>query len=376
MKQSNQTEELTCIGCGATLQSESSDKAGFLPSSVLKKANEDEEIYCKRCFRLRHYNEVSDVELTDDDFLNMLHEISEKDALIVNLVDIFDFNGSLITGIQRFAGNNPILMVGNKVDLLPKSLKEGKMRQWLTERAHEAGIRPKEVVMTSAVNAQSVENLMSIIEKERKGRDVYVVGTTNVGKSTLINQIIQLATETENVITTSYFPGTTLGKIEIPLDDGSVLVDTPGVIQSSQLAHYLSPKELKQVTPRKEVKPKVYQLNEEQTLFFGGVARFDYVSGSGKQSFVSFVSNELKIHRTKLEKADDLYERKQGELLQPPLPENVEAFPELKRVEFTTKEPSDIVFSGLGWVTVDQPGTKVAGWAPKGVDVVIRKAMI
>lgn len=376
MKQSNQTEELTCIGCGATLQSESSDKAGFLPSSVLKKANEDEEIYCKRCFRLRHYNEVSDVELTDDDFLNMLHEISEKDALIVNLVDIFDFNGSLITGIQRFAGNNPILMVGNKVDLLPKSLKEGKMRQWLTERAHEAGIRPKEVVMTSAVNAQSVENLMSIIEKERKGRDVYVVGTTNVGKSTLINQIIQLATETENVITTSYFPGTTLGKIEIPLDDGSVLVDTPGVIQSSQLAHYLSPKELKQVTPRKEVKPKVYQLNEEQTLFFGGVARFDYVSGSGKQSFVSFVSNELKIHRTKLEKADDLYERKQGELLQPPLPENVEVFPKLKRVEFTIKEPSDIVFSGLGWVTVDQPGTKVAGWAPKGVDVVIRKAMI
>lgn len=376
MKQSNQTEELTCIGCGATLQSESSDKAGFLPSSVLKKANEDEEIYCKRCFRLRHYNEVSDVELTDDDFLNMLHEISEKDALIVNLVDIFDFNGSLITGIQRFAGNNPILMVGNKVDLLPKSLKKGKMRQWLTERAHEAGIRPKEVVMTSAVNAQSVENLMSIIEKERKGRDVYVVGTTNVGKSTLINQIIQLATETENVITTSYFPGTTLGKIEIPLDDGSVLVDTPGVIQSSQLAHYLSPKELKQVTPRKEVKPKVYQLNEEQTLFFGGVARFDYVSGSGKQSFVSFVSNELKIHRTKLEKADDLYERKQGELLQPPLPENVEVFPKLKRVEFTIKEPSDIVFSGLGWVTVDQPGTKVAGWAPKGVDVVIRKAMI
>lgn len=376
MKQSNQTEELTCIGCGATLQSESSDKAGFLPSSVLKKANENEEIYCKRCFRLRHYNEVSDVELTDDDFLNMLHEISEKDALIVNLVDIFDFNGSLITGIQRFAGNNPILMVGNKVDLLPKSLKEGKMRQWLTERAHEAGIRPKEVVMTSAVNAQSVENLMSIIEKERKGRDVYVVGTTNVGKSTLINQIIQLATETENVITTSYFPGTTLGKIEIPLDDGSVLVDTPGVIQSSQLAHYLSPKELKQVTPRKEVKPKVYQLNEEQTLFFGGVARFDYVSGSGKQSFVSFVSNELKIHRTKLEKADDLYERKQGELLQPPLPENVEVFPKLKRVEFTIKEPSDIVFSGLGWVTVDQPGTKVAGWAPKGVDVVIRKAMI
>lgn len=376
MKQSNQTEKLICIGCGATLQSDEPNKAGFVPSSVLNKEEVDEDIYCKRCFRLRHYNEVQDVELTDDDFLNMLHEISDKKALIVNVIDIFDFNGSLISGIHRFAGNNPVLLVGNKVDLLPKSLKEGKMRQWLTERAHEAGLRPSEVVLTSALKAESVEKLMNTIEKERQGRDVYVVGTTNVGKSTLINQIIQMATDTKEVITTSYFPGTTLGKIEIPLDDGHVLVDTPGVIHSSQMAHYLDAKELKQVTPRKEIKPKVYQLNEEQTLFFGGVGRFDYISGEGKQPVVCFVSNELKIHRTKLEKADDLYEKEKGGLLSPPLSENVAKFPPLKRVEFTVKEPSDIVFSGLGWVTVDQPNTKVAGWAPEGVDVLIRKAFI
>jgi hypothetical protein len=376
MKQSNQTEEYICIGCGATLQSEEPNKAGYLPASALQKATEEAEVYCKRCFRLRHYNEVQDVELTDDDFLNMLHEISETNALIVNVVDIFDFNGSLISGIHRFAGNNPVLLVGNKVDLLPKSLKEGKMRQWLTERAHEVGIRPTQVVMASALKPDSVEKVMEVIEEERNGRDVYVVGTTNVGKSTLINQIIQLATQSKEVITTSYFPGTTLGKIEIPLDDGNVLVDTPGIIQSSQMAHYLDPKELKMVTPRKEIKPKVYQLNEEQTLFFGGVARFDYVSGPGKQPFVAFVSNEINIHRTKLEKADDLYARKNGDILQPPLPKNVENFPKLKAYSFTIKEPSDIVFSGLGWVTIDQPGTHVTGWAPQGVDVVIRKALI
>lgn len=375
MKQSNETEALQCIGCGAKLQSDDPDKSGFLPSSVLDKAS-DNEIYCKRCFRLRHYNEVQDIELTNADFLNMLHEISDKNALVVNLVDIFDFNGSLITGIQRFAGKNPILLVGNKTDLLPKSLKESKMRQWLFERAHEVGIRPKEVLLTSALRSDSVEKLMQVIEEERQGRDVYVVGTTNVGKSTLINQIIKLATETENLITTSYFPGTTLGKIEIPLEDGRVLVDTPGIIQSSQMAHYLSAKELKQVTPRKEIKPKVYQLNQGQTLFFGGVARFDYVQGDGKQSFVCFVSNEVNIHRTKLENANDLYERKKGELLTPPFFENVEMFPELKRYEFTINEPTDIVFAGLGWVTVDEIGTKVAGWAPKGVDVLLRKALV
>lgn len=376
MSQLKDESELICIGCGATLQSSDDTKAGFLPFSVLKNADESEDLYCKRCFRLRHYNEVQDVELTDDDFLNMLHEISNKQALVVNIVDIFDFNGSFISSIQRFAGKNPVILVGNKIDLLPKSLKEGKMRQWLTERAHEAGVHPKEVFLTSAMRSDSVEALMNLIEKERKGQDVYVVGTTNVGKSTLINQIIKLATNTEDVITTSYFPGTTLGKIEISLDDERVLVDTPGIIQSSQIAHYLTPKELKQVTPRKEIKPKVYQLNVEQTLFLGGLARLDYIRGNGKQSFVCYLSNELNIHRTKLEKADELYAKQRGELLTPPYKDNLETFPELKRFEFNVKEPSDLVFSGLGWISIEDAGTTVAGWAPRGVDISLRKSMI
>ncbi|MFC6465448.1 ribosome biogenesis GTPase YqeH [Marinilactibacillus sp. GCM10026970] len=375
MNESNHND-MICIGCGAVLQSEHENKAGFLPQSVINNIDEDQEIYCKRCFRLRHYNEVQDVELTDADFLNMLHEISDKKALIINIVDIFDFNGSFIPGIQRFAGNNPVILVGNKTDLLPKSLKEGKMRQWLTERAHEAGLHPKAVFLTSAVKADSVEALMKMIDKERNGQDVYVVGTTNVGKSTLINQIIKLATDTEDVITTSYFPGTTLGKIEIPLDDNHVLVDTPGIIQSSQIAHYLTPKELKYVTPRKEIKPKVYQLNEEQTLFLGGLARFDYIKGNGKQAFVCYLSNELNIHRTKLEKADDLYARQKGAVLTPPFEESLDTLPELKRFEFMIKEPTDLVFSGLGWISIEHAGTKVAGWAPKGVDIIIRKSLI
>ncbi|MEC6747638.1 ribosome biogenesis GTPase YqeH [Marinilactibacillus sp. XAAS-LB27] len=375
MNESN-ANDIICIGCGAVLQSEHDNKAGFLPQSVINNIDEDQEVYCKRCFRLRHYNEVQDVELTDADFLNMLHEISDKKALIINIVDIFDFNGSFIPGIQRFAGNNPVILVGNKTDLLPKSLKEGKMRQWLTERAHEAGLHPKAVFLTSAVKSDSVEALMKMIDKERNGQDVYVVGTTNVGKSTLINQIIKLATDTEDVITTSYFPGTTLGKIEIPLDDNHVLVDTPGIIQSSQIAHYLTPKELKYVTPRKEIKPKVYQLNEEQTLFLGGLARFDYIKGNGKQPFVCYLSNELTIHRTKLEKADDLYARQKGAVLTPPFEESLDTLPELKRFEFMIKEPTDLVFSGLGWISIEHAGTKVAGWAPKGVDIIIRKSLI
>lgn len=377
MNQSESHKDFYCIGCGAKLQSTEENKAGYVPSSVLKRpSSELQNIYCRRCFRLRHYNEVSDVELTDDDFLRMLNEISSKDALIVNVVDIFDFSGTLITGMQRFAGNNPLLIVGNKIDLVPNAVSHGKIRQWLTEQMHESGIRPKDVVLTSAKRSESVKQLMKIIEKERKGRDVYIVGATNVGKSTLINQIINIATESDDVITTSYFPGTTLGSIEIPLDDGSNIIDTPGIIQRTNLTHFLSGKELKQVIPRREVKPKIYQLNDSQTIFVDGVARFDYIKGEGKQPFVFYVSNDLQLHRTKLDNADEFYEKQLGKMLNPPSEFTAQNFPKLTSHQFTVNEPSDIVVSGLGWVSVQEANTKVAMWAPEGVDVYIRKTMI
>ena len=47
----------------------------------------------------------------------------------------------------------------------------------------------------------------------------YIVGTTNVGKSTLINKLIEQSVGEKDVVTTSRFPGTTLDLIDIPLDE-------------------------------------------------------------------------------------------------------------------------------------------------------------
>ncbi|MDN6640524.1 MAG: ribosome biogenesis GTPase YqeH [Tetragenococcus sp.] len=368
------TEELRCVGCGVVIQTEDKNKIGYTSPKVLEKGLETGEVYCQRCFRLRHYNEIQDVSLTDDDFLRLLNEIGQKDALIVNVVDIFDFNGSLVPGLHRFVGDNPVLLVGNKVDVLPKSLKKTKLKQWMKEQAHQEGLRPVDVLLTSAQKDDALDTLLAKIEKYRNGRDVYIVGVTNVGKSTLINQIIQKTADVKDLITTSKFPGTTLDKIEVPLDDGHALIDTPGIVHRHQMAHYLGSKDLKIIAPQKEIKPKTYQLNPGQTLFLGGLARFDFIQGE-KSSFTVYVANDLMIHRTKLEKADSFYDNHVGELLQPPREDEKDAFPELARFEFSIKEKTDIVFAGLGWITVKDPAV-VSGWAPKGVDVITRKALI
>jgi ribosome biogenesis GTPase YqeH len=203
-----------------------------------------------------------------------------------------------------------------------------------------------------------------------------VVGCTNVGKSTFINRIIKEVTGEGDIITTSHFPGTTLDIIKIPLEDGKALIDSPGIINHHQMAHYVDKKDLKIITPKKEIKPKVFQLNEGQTLFFGGLARFDFISGD-RNSFVCHVSNEITIHRTKTDNADELYRNHVGELLAPPRKDELDSFPELVRQEFTIKEAkTDVVFSGLGWVTVNEPGVKVAAYVPKGVQTLTRKSLI
>lgn len=365
-------ENLICIGCGTKIQTDDPHLPGFTPKAALER----DPVLCQRCFRLKHYNDVVDVEIDNDEFLKILHGIGESENLVVKIVDIFDFNGSWLPGIHRFIGDNDCLLVGNKVDLLPRSTNKERLKKWLRHEAESLGLKPVDVILVSAEKGYHISEAMEKIEYYRKGKDVYVIGCTNVGKSTFINRIIEEVTGEKDLITTSFFPGTTLDRIEIPLDDGKAIYDTPGIINPHQMAHFVSKQDLKIITPKKEIKPKVYQLNEGQTLFFGGLARLDFVKGA-RNSFVCYLSNELRIHRTKLERADDLYRRQKGDLLSPPDASYADEFPRLVSQEFSLKAgKTDIVFSGLGWVMVANPGAVVRAHVPKGVHVYVRKALI
>lgn len=372
MSESETEQDWHCSGCGVKIQSEEPKKIGYAPSSALKR----DVVVCKRCFRLTHYNEIQPVAIEDDEFAAMFHSLHTKDALIVKVVDIVDVYGSWISGVQRFVGKNSVLLVANKVDLLPKSTNRGKLTNWLKKMASDEGLKPLDAMLMSTVSNEGVEEVINRIDELRKGKDVYVVGCTNVGKSSFINEILKLhGHEGDHFITTSHFPGTTLNLIDIPLGDEKSLVDTPGLINRHQIAHLLSPKSLKAITPKKELKPTVFQLKEEQTLFLGGLARLDFIKGA-PSSFVVYVANDLHIHRTKREKADALYKDHAGVLLTPPFKEDGEGTFELKKHTFKIgAEATDIVYSGLGWIRVQSESATIEVYAPKEVGVSVRPSI-
>lgn len=366
--------DIICIGCGSRLQSEDATKAGYLPASALKKAIEDEraDVYCQRCFRLRHYNEIMPVELNNDDFLNLLNSLANKKALIVNVVDLFDFSNSILTSLKRFVGDNDFILVGNKFDLFPKNSRQSRIKDWMRQEANRMGLYPKEVFLISAAKQKYLDELIEYLNKASTDRDVYFVGTTNVGKSTLINAIIDKMGDIKDLITTSRFPGTTLDRIEIPLDNGHFLVDTPGIMTKNQLATYLDAKDLALVSPKKPLKPATYQLLPGNTLFLGGLGRIDYVKGEST-SFTVYVPREVYVHRTKLEKADEFYQKHFGEMLTPP--KTTKDLPEMKGKEFKTTYKSDLLFGGIGFITVPE-GCVVKAYTPGQIGLGIRRALI
>lgn len=363
-----------CSGCGIPLQTEHKDRPGYVPSS----AKEREPAVCQRCFRIKNYNEASSVTVDQDEFLKLLGGIASTNSLVVHIVDLFDFEGSMISGLQRFVGHNEVLLVVNKIDLLPRVTNFNRLRNWVQKQAKENGLRVVDVVLCSAKRGTGFDRVVEAVGRLRGDRDVYVVGATNVGKSTLINRLISDYSDLHQELTVSRYPGTTLDAVHIPLDDGKHIVDTPGIVYESRLTEIIPRVDLGAVLPDKPLKPLTYQLDEKQTLFFGALVRFDFVEGE-HQSFTVYASSGIPIHRTKLERADELYENHKGAMLAPPNAEGLATMPAWTRhrLRIARGAKQDVFVSGLGWIKANsESGALIDVFAPRGIKVMLRDSMI
>lgn len=362
-------EDRRCPGCGVMLQSTDPQQLGFVPA---KRQEERETVWCQRCFRIRHYHEMKPVAQSTEAYLQKLSTIADQEALVVQIIDLFDFTGSLIEGLPRYIGSNPLLIIGNKMDLFPASIKPEKVRQWVQRQMKAAQLNPVDVIIGSAQKGEQAIEIMQAIEHYRCGRDVYMIGMANVGKSTWVNRMLQ-----ENgiaaPITTSPYPGTTLDWIPFPLDDGKKLIDTPGLLRLDRITERLNGDELKLVLPKVEIKPKVYQLHARQTLFLGGLARFDFVRGE-RQSFVFYCSNRLPLHRTKTEKAAAFFKKHAEQLLSPPQ----QRFTQWKKHSFSLdgRQKQEIEIAGLGFISVGKKAAQIDVHVPTGIYVGQRTALI
>jgi len=112
----------------------------------------------------------------------------------------------------------------------------------------------------------------------------------------------------------------------------------------------------------KRIKPAVYRINSGRTLYLGGLARIDYLSGP-LTYFTVFASHALYLHETATDKADDVWLSGADKFLTPVLygPDH-QPLPLLSR-DITLRSSVrgaeafvDIVWPGLGWISLTAVG--------------------
>ena len=369
-------EKLYCYGCGQILQCEDETQKGYVPEKILE---DKENILCQRCFKLQHYNTNSEVQLVEDDYITILKNIAREDALLVYVIDVFHFETSMIKNLDKYLKNQKVLVLANKRDLIPSAVKDEKLLKWIKDKLADHGIHNIiDIIMASGQTNYNTDLILEKIDDLREGKDVYIIGNANVGKSTFINSLLKnYSNETTNFITTSSFPGTTLNVIRIPLDSKSYIYDTPGIIQKDSMLYAVDPRILKYILPRKEIKPLTYQLKSKQSLLLGGLAMFNFLEGK-ETGFTCYFSSFVKVMRTKLEKGPTTFNSVVASKSILPTSTRIAKFEdlELKKIEFNKPGKVDIVIAGYGWVSFEYTNQVVEVYVPRNCKVFLREALI
>lgn len=375
------------------------------------------KVICKRCHSLQNFGQVDSVLrpgwsddplLAQERFRALLRPISTRKAVIIALVDLFDFSGSVLPELDSIAGSNPVIIAANKADLLPSKMGLVRAQNWVRRELEYLGVKSLANV-GGAVRLVSCKTGMGIFPMLAKARelademdcDIYLVGAANAGKSTMLNYILQKDQTNEGevrkkragnqnfskgAVTASPLPGTTLKFIKVELDGGRNLYDTPGLLVPGTLTQMLTPEELKVVVPTKKVQPVTFRVASGKCVLIGGLARVAIVDDSKPFLLTFFVANDIKIHPTDMAKSDDFRREHAGGLLTPPLPPGRERIDELGEFEHHFVEiegkgwseaAADISLTGLGWIAVTGPGrAKVQISVPKGISVSVRPPLM
>ncbi|XP_022783749.1 nitric oxide-associated protein 1-like isoform X2 [Stylophora pistillata] len=229
-----------CLGCGAAFQSEDPAQGGYVMFSknpVTGDKNPVSEwtartLVCQKCFNLKHYNEPFPITITSSEIMEYLGNIERRKGLILYVVDMMDLPGSLFPNLLQTVGETKrIIIVGNKADMLPvEGTHTGKQEQHLREvllklcQAHGLqGANIKSMCLISAKTGYGITQLVSKISEhwDDKG-DIYLIGCSNTGKTSLFNLLLDLFSVHKNAdllqrATVSLWPCTTQRMIRFPI---------------------------------------------------------------------------------------------------------------------------------------------------------------
>ncbi len=329
-----------CIGCGVELQCDDAFEDGYVNPIMY-----DTTVMCRRCFRLKHYGEYKMTNKSNAYYKNIIKNIFVMNELVLHIVDIFDMGNMDYIYSKVFS---KAILVISKIDIFPMSINEDKLVEYFKKKYP----RYVDVIAISSDKNYHLDELLMLIMKHKTSKEVYVLGNSNSGKSTFINKMIKNYTDNNNFIVTSYMPSTTLNVISIKINDGLTLLDTPGIINSGNIATCVDEDIVKLISIKHEINPRIYQIKDNTSLILDKIGRIDVLNES---NICIYISNNVDITKGNFE--------------------NNTKYRNLQLTKIRVKEDEDLVIEGLCFIKVTEK-TDFEIYMPEDVDIYKREKFI
>lgn len=361
-----------CIGCGIELQGDKPNSNGYLPKSVLE--GDSKELLCQRCFKIKNYGQYIPIKMTKEDYREEVKKSLVEADVAIPVFDIIDFEGSFDDEILDILREIDSIVVINKLDLIPDEKHPSEVADWVKRRLGEEGIAPLDIAIVSSKNGYGINGIFKKIKYfYPNGAKALVLGVTNVGKSSIINKLIGAKR-----VTVSKFPGTTLKsvKTEIPFSK-ITLIDTPGLIPEGRFSDFVCQECNQNIIPANEISRKTYKVQEDRVILIGGMIQMRVLNDDDlKPIFSLYASKDVTFHETNIEKAKELMQK--ADFLTPPCESCRDEFNTLEKdVEiYTVETGEELVFKGLGWLSVKRGPLKLEITSQKGGEIIVREAFI
>lgn len=289
-----------CYGCGAKLQFTDETKEGYVPTAKYEEAD-----YCMRCFKSMHYGKdiKSNVPKTIKSIVSSVNNNAKNVVFMVDFINVFDTVINIFKEIKV-----PKTLVISKSDIIPKNVSFAQIKNYLRVTY---GIK-EDIIFTS-----NKSNLNTFVKSLYGLDEVYFLGLTNSGKSTLINALMEKYDSKNKKLTTSYKENTTSDFVRLKIGNMTV-IDSPGfVIDNFELD--------KNTNISEAIKPITYQNKLACTYKIGNL--FNIKIGAGTNAIFYFSKN-VKLER--------IFNK------------------EMIGTSFKVKGNSDIVICGLGFIKITE----------------------
>ncbi|WP_342252353.1 GTPase [Spiroplasma endosymbiont of Amphibalanus improvisus] len=353
MKTKKQTKQ--CTGCGIEVQDKNPTELGYI--------KDFEQEVCLRCYEIKHHNNIISYEIDNKKFAKILGNIDfQKEDIIFYVLDFYDINSTRNEYVEKLIKDYYLVIVINKFDIINKNVSLNRVSKHIKNIFKNSELKILDCLFISGTKNYGLDYVYNWIEKGLN--NFYFIGSSNVGKSTLLNKLIKHYSNdnSDSEIVISPYESTTLNLIKINLNN-NIIYDTPGIINENNIFHFA--KNVKQIDLlkyfefKKNLKPINYSLSSNQAIFYEKLVIFKFLSGK-TNNFTFYVNRNIKLHRTNIRNIDNYLNNSNLTL------KSNEKFVS-HNINLISGANVMIELSGLGWISVQaNSNLKIQLMLPEG----------